>query len=92
MERPDPDARLPEEVILEVENQNFLDARIHANWNGVRQRLGLVNGNTTQTFRLRGRDGILRVEVDFVAGGGFISDPLSVWRGDTVRLVIPPGA
>jgi hypothetical protein len=91
-ERPPPGARSQNEpVMLEVTNQNFQDARIYAIWDGFRERAGLVNGNTTQTLRLQSRDGQLRVEVDFVAGGGYVTDAIQVWRGETIRLIIPPG-
>jgi len=91
-ERPPPGARSQNEpVMLEVTNQNFQDAHIYAIWDGFRERAGLVNGNTTQTLRLQSRDGQLRVEVDFVAGGGYVTDAIQVWRGETIRLIIPPG-
>lgn len=90
-ERPAPDARSNNEpVLLEVNNQNFQDARIYVIWDGFRERAGLVNGNTRQTLRLQSRDGQLRVEVDFVAGGGYVTDPIQVWRGETIQLIIPP--
>lgn len=92
-ERGDPTVGPQENVvILEVENQNFKDARIYVIWNSSRDRVGMVTGNTRQTFRLRGQEGQLRVQVDFVAGGGFTTDPLQVWRGETIQLVIPPSA
>jgi len=90
-ERPAPDAVSNNEpVLLEVNNQNFQDARIYVIWDGFRERAGLVNGNTRQTLRLQSRDGQLRVEVDFVAGGGYVTDPIQVWRGETIQLIIPP--
>ena len=90
-ERPAPDAAPNNEpVFLEVNNQNFQDARIYVIWDGFRERAGLVNGNTRQTLRLQSRDGQLRVEVDFVAGGGYVTDPIQVWRGETIQLIIPP--
>lgn len=92
-ERPDPTTAPPEnEVVLEVDNQNYKDARIYVIWNSARDRVGMVTGNTRQTFRLRGQEGQMRVEVDFVAGGGFVTEPLQVWRGETIQLVIPPNA
>lgn len=91
-ERAAPDAAQSnrEPVLLEVNNQNFQDARIYVIWDGFRERAGLVNGNTRQTLRLQSRDGQLRVEVDFVAGGGYVTDPIQVWRGETIQLIIPP--
>lgn len=78
--------------VLEVENQNFNEARLYARWNGMRERIGSVVGNRSQNFTLRWRTGDLRVEVDFLAAGGFISDPVVVNPGDTVVFRIPPGA
>lgn len=78
-----------ERITVLVENQNFSDARIFARWNGERRRLGMVTGNTTETFTMPGRSGNLRLEVDFVAGGSFVTQPLSVGPGERVRFQIP---
>lgn len=92
-ERRDPTIAPPENVVvLQVDNQNFKDARIYVFWNSSRDRVGMVTGNTRQTFRIRGQEGQMRVQVDFVAGGGFTTDALQVWRGETIQLVIPPNA
>jgi hypothetical protein len=76
-------------ILLEVYNDNFLDARVFARWNGERQRLGLVTGNSSDRFELRGRTGTLRIEVDFVAGGSFLSEPIQVGPGDNLTFRIP---
>jgi hypothetical protein len=76
-------------ILLEVQNDNFQDARIYARWNGERQRLGLVTGNSSDRFELRGRTGALRIEVDFVAGGAFLSEPIQVGPGDNLTFRIP---
>jgi hypothetical protein len=76
-------------ILLEVFNDNFQDARVFARWNGERQRLGLVTGNSSDRFELRGRTGTLRIEVDFVAGGAFLSEPIQVGPGDNLRFRIP---
>jgi hypothetical protein len=92
--RTDPEADgLPEPTFLEVENQNFRDARIYVIWEGVRTRVGMVVGNTTETFRFEKQQGqLLRVEVDFVAGGGFVTEEMQVWPGETASLVISPAS
>jgi len=89
---PDPFAATRDDgpVVLQVQNQNFLDARIYVLWNGQRERAGFVVGLTTETFRFERRQGTLRVQVDFIAGGGFTTDAIGVWPGEVVELVIPP--
>jgi hypothetical protein len=77
-------------ILLEVFNDNFQDARIFARWNGERQRLGLVTGNSSSRFEMRGRTGTLRIEVDFIAGGSFLSDPIQVGPGENLTFRIPP--
>jgi hypothetical protein len=79
-----------ETVRLTVTNQNFSDARVYALWNGERRRLGLVTGNSSQTFTMDWRPGAtLRIEVDFVAGGSFVSEGISSWPGETWEFIIP---
>jgi len=91
--RPDPaPGRESEATFLEVENQSFLDARIYVIWEGARSRVGVVTGKTTEVFRFQRREGQLRVEVDFVGGGGFTTDVIQIWSGEVARLVIPPTA
>ncbi len=79
-------------IMLTVDNQDFRDATIFADWNGVRHRVGMVIGKTTQTFRLPWRDYTVRLEVDFVGGGEMkIADPISVWAGEHIDFIIMPG-
>ncbi len=83
----------PSTFTLEVENQNFNGARIYIHQDGRRHRLGLVNGNRTEEFEVTAPGGSeIRVEVDFIAGGGFTTGPLVVWPGESVRLRIPSRA
>jgi hypothetical protein len=80
-------------VQLQVTNQNFKDARVYVLWDGERRRLGMVNGNSSQNFRLQWRPGAtLRIEVDFVAGGGFVSSGVATWPGEAFEFVIPAHA
>jgi hypothetical protein len=77
-------------ILLEVYNDNFQDARVFARWNGERQRLGMVTGNSSTRFEMRGRSGTLRIEVDFIAGGAFLSEPIQVGPGENLTFRIPP--
>lgn len=79
-----------EPVTLEIRNDNFNDARIYVHWDGHRSRVGMVVGKTSQSFELRWRADDLRVEVDFMAAGDFITERMPVWPGETVYLWIPP--
>ena len=80
-----------QEAMLTAENQNFSDATIYAVWDaGNRQRLGMVTGLTSQTFELDIKGSELRLQVDFIAGGEFMSDRIMVNPGDHVQVTIPP--
>lgn len=80
------------QFVLQVENQNFADARLYARWNGDRRRIGRVGGNRTEYFTLDWDGRQLQVEVDFLAGGTILSPSILVNRGDTILFQIPPGA
>jgi hypothetical protein len=80
-------------VTIEVENQNFYDARIYLLVFGNRTRLGQVTGNTTQTFSFAVQPDDIRIEVDFIGGaGGFITESMPVRAGDQLELQILPDA
>lgn len=81
-----------DDFALFVDNQSFNEARIYARWNGDRRRLGSVGGNQSRTFTLSWRSGNLRVEVDFLAAGGFVSEPVTVNPGDSIQFRIPSHA
>jgi hypothetical protein len=76
------------EVTLEVENQNFYDARIYVLESGTRTRLGSVPGNSTQAFRFRARIEQAQFVVDFVGSGEFTTTPIQVSPGDRVVLTV----
>jgi hypothetical protein len=79
-------------ILITVDNQDFRDATIFVNWNGVRQRVGMVIGKTTETLRTEWRDYVVRLEVDFVGGGEMkIGDGISVQPGEHIDFVIMPG-
>jgi hypothetical protein len=77
-------------VQLQIHNDNFNDARIYAHWGSQRQRLGTVTGKTLETFEFAWRPQDFRVQVDFLAAGGFITDILLISPGEVVYLQIPP--
>ena len=80
-----------QDAVLTAENQNFLDATVYAVWDaGIRDRLGMVTGLTSETFDVDVKGSELRLEVDFVAGGSFLSDPIYVGPGDHLQVRIPP--
>jgi hypothetical protein len=81
-----------EDVEVTVENQNFQDAVVYAIWGaGPRDRLGMVTGNTTETFTTEVQaGGDMRIEVDLIAGNDVVTESMGVFRGDDIRVVIPP--
>lgn len=83
-------------TMLQVDNQSFLDMNIYlVTSGGARVRLGTAGGNSTTT---------LRIPSTYIFGGSelrFLADPIgsnrtpisqgiTVFPGDTVRLIIPP--
>jgi hypothetical protein len=79
-------------VLLTVDNVDYRDATIYADWKGVKHRVGMVIGKTKETFSMPWRDYEVQFVVDFVGGGGFrVPDPVSVWGGEHLDLVIMPG-
>lgn len=93
-EAPAPD-RSP--ATVEVENRNFLDMTVYVVDGGVRQRLGVAQGNSVTALAiperlLRGRAAPLRFFCDPIGGEGLpVTEEIMVGPGDTVRLLIPPG-
>ena len=81
------------DVQVTVETQNFKDAVVYAVWgSGNRDRLGMVTGNTSQTFTAPWKAGDMRVEIDFIAGDDIFTESMGVNRGDHLHVQIPPGA
>ena len=78
-------------VLLTVQNDNYWDATIHANWGGMRERLGFVVGKTTETFTFSWRRDEMKVEVSFVGDGEWRTDFILVSPGDHLDLMILPG-
>lgn len=76
-------------VRVTVQNQDFYDAVIYAHWSGsTKDRVGMVTGKTTQTFEMDWRAETVRFEADFVSGGSIFFDPIEVWGGDHLDLVV----
>lgn len=81
--------RREEPVRLTVQNNRFEDATIHAIWKGgLRRRVGLVTGMTTQTFTFDWVSDVIQLEVDFIAAEDYTVDPIDVDEGDHLDLVI----
>lgn len=78
-----------EPVRITVQNNDFYDAVIYANWIGsTRDRVGMVTGKTTETFTVDWRSERVWFEADFVSGGSVPFEPVDVWGGDHLDLVI----
>ena len=78
-------------VLLTVQNDNYWDATIHANWGGVRERVGFVVGKTTETFSIEWRRDDVAFDVAFIGDGGWRSEVMMVLPGDHLELTILPG-
>lgn len=80
-----------DEVRITIQNQNFSDATIWAEWGGgSRTRLGTVTGSTTRTFSTRYRSEVIRFEVDFLGGRRYTTQSYPVNPGDHLDLRIRP--
>lgn len=82
-------------AMVRVENQGFSDMVVYALSGAQRVRLGMVTGNSTQSFTIpsyliRGA-GPIRFLADPVGGNRApVSEELTVQPGDIVSLTIPP--
>lgn len=83
-----PEPGLAREVSIEVENQNFNDARIYLLEFGRRTRLGNVPGNTTRVFRFRSVPQQVRFRIDFIGGGELTTTGIEVSPGDELVLTV----
>lgn len=76
---------------LFVDNQNFNNVRLEAESIRGRIPVGRVSGNGRATFRLQWSDvHELRIRMDFLAGGEYVSNTLTVRAGDRLELMIAP--
>jgi len=80
-----------DQVQITIQNQNFNDATIWAEWGGgSRVRLGSVTGSSTRTFTTRYRSEVVRFEIDFLGGGRYSTQSYPVNPGDHLDLRIRP--
>ena len=76
-------------VIVTIENNDFKDAVIYANWQGsIRKRVGMAIGKTSQTFTIAWESWVVQFDADFIAGGTLPFEPIDVNEGDHLDLVI----
>ena len=84
-----PRAKYGSVVRLTVQNNDFRDATVYANWEGgTRRRVGLATGKTSTTFTFDWVSHRVWFEADFIAGESFTVDAIDVWEGDHLDLVI----
>ncbi len=81
---------VPDEITLEVQNQNFYDATLYAVSGTHRLRLGSVVGNGQGTFQFQWPQPRMQVEIDLIGVGSYLTDWISVDRGDILELRIEP--
>lgn len=78
-------------ITLEITNQNFYDANVHALLGGQRRRLGSVRSQDAETFTFAWSHTELRVAVHLVgASRDRFSPSYGVGPGDLIRMVIDP--
>ena len=78
-------------LTVEVQNQNFYPATIHAYRAGGRRRLGFVEGYQTASFSFEWPATELRFLIDFLAAGCIITELRAVDDDDNLLLVLEPG-
>ncbi len=78
------------DLTLYVQNQNFYDANLYAVHNGYRERLGFVGGLSDERFTFRWNQLDLRIDIQFVSAGSYLTEFLLVDEGDVLELRIDP--
>ncbi len=78
------------ELALEVENQNFYDATLYAVSGSRRHRLGTVGGNGKRNFTFPWVGPEVRIEIRLISVGSYLTEPITVDRGDVLQLTIEP--
>jgi len=76
------------DLTLHVENQNFYDATLYAVSGAQRLRLGIVGGHQDGEFTFRWSQLELRIEIDLLSVGKYLTDELPVDEGDELELQI----
>lgn len=77
-----------EAVTLHISNQNFHDATLFATWETQTVRLGTVTGNASGTFTFRWHPQQLRIRIQLLAVGEYLTEPMLVEPGDELELFI----
>ena len=76
-------------IMVTIQNNDFKDAVIYANWSGsMRHRVGLAIGKTSKTFTMEWQTEVVQLTADFIAGGTFNFEPIGVLEGDHLDLII----
>jgi hypothetical protein len=76
-------------VKLEIINQNFYDATVYLLWRSDRRRLGVVGGNSRQSFTSQWYGPEVQVELQMLAGTRVRGDRFGVNPGDEFVIEIP---
>jgi hypothetical protein len=76
-------------IKIRVLNQNFYDATIYLVWRSDRRRLGVVGGNTEQSFTSQWYGPEIQVELQLLAGSRVRGDRLGISPGDELIVEIP---
>ncbi len=82
---------LDDSVTITVVNDNYYDAGVYAQYEGgIRDRLGTVTGNTSQTFKIRYHPRLLIMRMHLIGVGTALSNELTVDPGDVLELRLMP--
>jgi hypothetical protein len=78
-------------IVVEVTNDHFLDATVYFRFEaGPLTRMGLVNGQTRDTFSIRYQPRRFIFTIDLVGNGEFITDPpITAYPNDEFELRLP---
>lgn len=76
---------------LEVRNQNFNTVTVYLYRLGSRDRMGVVEGNTTQTYSFDSQFTAVRILMSFLAGGCVLTEELPLIEGDDLLLIVGAG-
>ena len=76
---------------LEVRNQNFNSVTIYLYRLGARDRMGVVEGNTTRTYNFDWPATEVRILMSFLAGGCVLTEELPLVEGDDLLLIVGAG-
>ncbi|MBI4419263.1 MAG: hypothetical protein HY560_00410 [Gemmatimonadetes bacterium] len=82
----------PDSVVVEVVNDNFYDARIHAAYDGGhRLSLGTIAGNGNRAeVTIPWEPRPIVFQILFIIGGtAYVSHPVEVERGDIIEVRLP---